>query len=59
MNVEAYFDILFVTRFETRSLNSGFSKYSVEMSRSARRSRAEDFEGRMEGAGSIGTTYGR
>ena len=58
MNVEAYLDIPFDTRLETRLLNSGFSRYSVGSSRSARRSRGEDFEETKVGEGSMGTIYG-
>jgi hypothetical protein len=49
---------------ESRSLSSGFSRYSVGRSSSARRSRAADEDelpgGRTAGEGpSMGTTYGR
>lgn len=59
MNVEAYLDIPFDRRVDTKLLNSGFSRYSVGRSSSARRSRGDDFEEETKvGDGSMGTTYG-
>jgi len=63
-NTETYFVRLFVARLDRRSPSSGFSRYSVGRSRSARSPRAAAAHDsspveETAGGGARGTTYGR